>query len=520
MSRRIAAVLLSAFLIAGCSSGLSPGAGPQPAPPPDTPAPPPTEAPASYDLVIRNGLIVDGTGKARFTGDVAIKGDRIAAVGRLGPNEAKTVIDAKGMVVAPGFINPHSHTHDYINPFEDLDATASLMQGITTEIGGVDGRSPVPTAAELSRLEKAGTGVNFGLFAGQGSIRAAVMKEAGGPANPQQLAEMKQMVREAMEAGAFGLSTGLEYRVGSHAATAEIAALAAEIKPYNGIYSTHMRSEGDRIVESLKEALSIGKTAGVPVNLSHFKIVHYRNWDKEDQVVRLIEDAISQGQKVFADVYPYLSPDYGINKPLADWYQQLPPEYLVITQAADAAIVGKTVKEAAAALNLPAAQAAERLLAIDPTVRVVALVSSESAMVRFYKAAWSVVSTDGESQPKLNSPAEALSLALHRRSYGSYPMLLGHYVRERQIMGLEPMVRKMTGLVADNLGIADRGYLKPGQFADIVVFDPSTVADRTTWLRPQEYPAGIQHVLVNGEIAVQDGERVQGRPGRVLRHGK
>ncbi|HYF93184.1 MAG TPA: D-aminoacylase [Symbiobacteriaceae bacterium] len=507
MLRSFAAAMAALLIVmAGCTSGGQPPAA-NPADPGQT-EPPVQSAPAAYDLVIRGGTIMDGSGGPGVAGDVAIIADKIVAVGKLGPHTAGREIDAAGMVVAPGFMNPHSHTHDFINPYEDLDATASLMQGITTEFGGVDGRSPLPIGQELDRLTKVGTGVNFGLFVGQGSVRGAVMGDAAGNASAGQLEAMKRMVRQSMEEGAFGLSSGLEYMPGRLAGQAEIAALVGETKPFGGVYSTHLRSEGDQIVEALQEALAISKAGGVPLNLSHFKIVKYPNWGKEEQVVKLVEQAINSGQRVFADVYPYLAPDYAINRPLSEWAQSLPSEYLVITKAADPSLIGKTMGEAG-----PAA-------AGDPGLRVVALVSSEKAMIRFYQAPWSVVSTDGESQPKLGTPAEALAHAFHRRSYGSYPMLLGQYVRERKIMTPETMIRKMTGAVADNLGLTDRGYVKPGFYADLVVFDPKTVQDRTTWLSPQEYPAGIRHVLVNGKAAVQDGKRLEGRPGRVLRKGK
>lgn len=518
MIRRLTAAMLMLFLLAGCSGpGATPPeqtpSGPGPAPVDKTPA-----SPAAYDLVIRGGTIMDGSGAAAFRGDIGIQGDKIVAVGNLGQHTAAREMDATGLVVAPGFINPHSHTHDFINPFEDYDTTASLKQGITTEIGGVDGRSPLPIGTELDRIGREGTGVNFGLFAGQGSIREQVMgKWTRGVASPEQLDQMKRMTRQAMEEGAFGISTGLEYAAGMFAAQQEITALVAETKPYGGIYSTHIRNEGAEIIEAVQEALAIAKTAGVPLNLSHFKIVGHANWGKEEQLVRLVEQAISQGQKVFADVYPYEAPDYAVNRPLEEWVQRLPADYIFISKASNPALTGKTLADAAKVLNLPLAQATEQLKA-DPGLAVVALVNSERAMIRFYQAPWSVVSTDGESQPKLGSAAEALAHAMHRRSYGSYPRLLGEYVREKQILSLEQMIRKMSGQVADSLVIPNRGYLKPGYFADIVVFDPKTVADRTTWLSPQEYPAGIKHVLVNGQVAIQNGERQPGRPGRIIRH--
>lgn len=513
-------LLLSLMLLWGCAAPQQPAAPVEPAPEP-VPEPAPVVVPEAYDLVIKGGTLIDGTGAPRYQGDVAVKGDKIAAVGEIGPYTASREIDAAGLVVAPGFINPHSHTHDdLLNPFIERDAIASLMQGITTEFGGMDGRSPVDIGAEIAKLSAEGTGVNFGLFLGQGSVRGAVMGWSQAPAGEAELAEMKQMVRRAMEDGAFGLSTGLEYQPGSFASTREVAALVAEIAPFGGIYSTHMRSEGDRLVESIQEALEIGQMAGVPVDLAHLKIVHHRNWEKEEQVVGLIEEARKAGQQVFADVYPYRAPDYAVNRPLAEWAGVLPPEHLLIVDGAADSLLGLTVAEAGSVLGVTPAQAAAELEARFPGVRIVALVSSDSAMRRFLQAPWSLISTDGEAQPKLGSAAEARSYAFHRRSYGSYPQLLGTLVREQQVLTLEAAVRKATGQVADELGLQSRGYLKPGQYADIVLFNADTIADRTTWLSPQEYPEGIAYVLVNGQVAVEQGQWVEGRHGRLIRRGE
>lgn len=529
MLRKLGAVILSVLLLAGCAapeSGAGPGAG-QPAgeegePPAATDsAPVPAVAPSVYDLVIKGGTLVDGTGAPGRRGDVAVVGDRIVAVGDLGPYTAGRIIDATGLVVAPGFINPHSHTHDdQLNPFIERDAKASLMQGITTEIGGVDGRSPVDVGAFLAQLAEEGTGVNFGLFIGQGSVRAHVMGWSPGPAGEAQLDEMKRLVREAMEQGAFGVSTGLEYQPGSFANQDELTALVAETAPYGGIYSTHMRSEGDRVVEAIEEALAIGERAGVAVNLSHLKIVHHRNWAKEDEVIARIEEARAAGLRVFADVYPYRAPDYAVNRPLSEWAGVLPPEYLLIVDGASADLHGLTVAQAADRLGVAPPAAAAELMARYPSVRVVALVSSESAMHRFYRADWSVISTDGEAQPKLETAAEAMRYAFHRRSYGTYPQIFGTLVREQGLLTLEQAVRKATGQVADELGLKSRGYLKAGQYADIVVFNPETIADRTTWLSPQEYPEGIAYVLVNGHVVVDEGEWKGGRHGRPIRRGE
>ncbi len=480
------------------------------------PLPAPKGSAERYDLIIRGGSVIDGSGGPAKVADVGVRGDRIAAVGSLAGAGAAREIDARGLVVAPGFINPHSHTHDSINPYEDFDATASLMQGITTEIGGVDGRSPVPVKTQFAQLTQEGTGVNFGLFIGQGSVRKAVMGEANRRPSAAELERMASMVRESMASGAFGVSSGLEYLPGGYAETAEVTALVAESKQYGGIYSTHLRSEGDRIEESLDEALRIGQATGVPVNLSHLKIVKFANWPKQRSIISRIEQARAAGLTVFADVYPYLAPDWAINRPLSEWAGS-PPSQVLIVRAADLNLVGKTLADVASQRGWTPEEVASRLLAVDPGIKVVAQVNSESAMQAFLTADWSVIGTDGESQPKLDDPIAALQF--HPRSYGTYPRLLGQYVRDKHLMSLEAMVRKMTGAVADNLHLRDRGYIRAGTFADLVVFDPATVADRTTWLTPQEYPAGIRTVLVNGQVAVWDGKRQPGRPGRIIRRG-
>lgn len=546
--RRLAfAVTALLIFVVGCSGGSAPKGSPAPVPGPAPgqagpagTAPDPGQTPSQpagpsaggksqapprttdYDLVLRGGTLVDGTGRPGHKGDIAVRDGRIVAVGSVPKGTTLREIDASALVVAPGFINPHSHTHDYINPYEDLDATASLMQGITTEFGGVDGRSPLPVSSLLEKLQAEGTGVNFGTFVGQGSVRGNVMGNATGVASATQLEAMKRLVRQGMEEGAFGLSTGLEYVPGMYAGEAEIAALAAEVKPYGGIYSTHMRSEGNSIVEALREALAIGRASGIPVEISHFKIVRYPNWSKEDQVFALVQQALDGGQKVFADVYPYLSPDYGINRPLSAWWEDgrlagQPADSVVIVKARDRSLVGKSLTEAAKAMNLPPDEAARKLTAADSSITVVVQISSEKAMLRFYQAPWSVVSTDDESQPKLSDPVAALQF--HPRSYGTYPRLLGTYVREQRLLPMEAMVRKMTGAVADSLGLKDRGYLVKGGYADITVFDPGRVADRTTWLSPQEYPDGIRYVVVNGQLVVDGGRRTAGPDGQPVRAG-
>lgn len=537
-----AAVLIASALAAGClprtpaggrptgqpTAPSTPGAGNGgtdsngPATPvgaagaPDNPARPATDM--RFDVIIAGGSVIDGTGRPRHRADVGITGDTISFVGNLAGHTAPRRIDATGLVVAPGFINPHSHTWDTLANYPTDPATAaSLRQGITTEIGGVDGRSAWPIGAYLEQIQRQGTGVNFGTFAGQGTIREQVMGRQQGPANALQRSQMQDLVRQAMMDGAFGLSTGLEYTPGSYADTDEIIALAQVAAAAGGVYSTHLRSESDHLLTALDEALRIGSEAGMPVNLSHLKVVFPWNWDQAPALFHRVEQALAAGQQVFGDVYPYLAPDYATNKRLAEVAGTYAPELLVVKRTADPALLGITVAEIAARWQVDAAAATARLLAADPNTLVAALVTSPAALLQLLAADWTVVSSDGESGPFYADPDVALA-RVHPRNYGTYPRVL-RWVREGRVdLTLEAAVRKMSSAVADRLGIARRGYVQSGYLADLVVFDPATVADRAEWHDPQQFPDGVEYVLVNGQVAVSAGELQAGvRAGRIVR---
>lgn len=474
--------------------------------------PPPAADP--FDLKLSGATVVDGSGKEPFVADLGIRGDRIAAVGDLSDTPAARVIDASGLAVAPGFINLHSHTYEQI--FNNPDATPAVMQGITTELGGVDGRSPVDLGQHLAQVEAQGTGVNYAMLVGQGSVRGAVMGHAREAAGKGQLAAMERLVADAMADGAWGLSTGLEYEPGKFARLAEITPLASRAGAAGGIYSTHLRSEGDRLLEALEEAVAVARAAGTPLNVSHFKVVYRRNWHQADAALAMLAEAQQAGLDLVADVYPYLAPDYASHLPLAGAADHYAAEHLVIKHAADRNLVGLTVAEAAARWGVGPEAAVGRLLAAGGDPTVVANIVSEDNLERFLQAPFTVIANDASARPWHRDPREALRV--HPRAYGAFPRVLGRYTRERNTLSLAAAVNKMTGAPAEFLGLVDRGFLRPGYFADLVVFDPATVKDQATWHDPQQYPDGIRFVFVNGQAVVEDGVHREGvRPGRVLR---
>lgn len=479
-------------------------------------APGPADEPRHFDLLVRGGLVIDGSARPGFRADVGVQGDRIAAVGDLSGAEADVVIDAAGLAVAPGFINAHSHTYEYLAKAPGADA--DLMQGVTTVIGGVDGRSPWPLERFFRQVEERGAGNNQALFVGHGTVRGRVMGTADRPPSPRELEQMARLVRQAMEEGALGLSTGLEYVPGRYTRTDELIALARQIAPYGGVYSSHMRSEGDGVGDALAEALRIGREAGVPVNISHFKVVFRRNWGKLPALLAEIEAARAAGQVVVADVYPYLAPDYTSDLPLRGVWRQYPPEDLFIRRSRVAGAAGNTLAAYAAQLGVTPAEAARRLLAGDRDTAVTVFVGSEANLERLLRSPFTIISSDGGARPLL---PEAQAARLHPRVYGAYPRVLARYVRERGVLSLEEAVHKMTGAPATFFGLRDRGFVREGMYADLVVFDPERIVDVADWVRPQAYPRGIVAVVVNGRVAVRDGRRVPGvLAGRALRGGK
>lgn len=524
----------------------------------------------NYDLVISNGRIIDGSGAPWFLGDIAIEGDRIARItpaGLLKSAAAKRRIDATGLAVSPGFIDIQSHVRGNLLDNGDGRLISKITQGITTEIMG-EGSTNAPanekTATEadkrftgprsfdawLNAMSKHGSSANFGSFVGAGTLRAFGKGMAMGKATPDELALMKQAARNAMLDGAFGIASALIYPPNSYQDTNELVEVVREISPLGGVYISHIRSEGDRLLEAIDEAITIGERARVPVEIYHLKAVGKSNWFKTPAAIDKINAARARGLDVQANMYPYAASGTGLTACLPDWtaadgklYEnisnpqtrariakemlapddtwesrclQASPEGVLLVglrKPEHQRFVGKRLSEVAAVLGKPWHEAALDLLAGErQRIATVYFVINEDNIKRQLREPWIKIATDsGASNPEVDKAP------VHPRGYGTYPRVLGHYSRDEKVIPLEDAVRKMTSAVATRLSIRDRGLLRPGNYADIVLFDPRTVADRATFENPHQISAGLPYVLVNGTVVVDNGKHTGAKPGRALR---
>jgi N-acyl-D-amino-acid deacylase len=544
---------------------------------PGTPATAPVAAPlpatAPYDLILEGGRVVDGTGSAWFWGDVAIAGDRIARVaprGVLTGAAARQRLDVRGMVVAPGFIDIQGQS-DYQLTLGDGRLISKVTQGITTEIMG-EGGSPAPTNAKtnpkgpwapgldfsgphgfdawLRAMQAHGGSENFGSFLGAGTVRVYAKGEAQGPATPAELDTMRTMVRSAMLDGAFGIGSALIYPPGNFAGTEELIEIAKAMSPFGGVYITHMRSEGNAWLEAIDEAIRIGKEGAVPVEIYHFKAAGTRNWSKTPLAIAKIDSARTAGLDLQANMYAYTAGATGLSACFPPWasadgklFDNLAdaemrrriraemdrdtsewenlcrlagPEgvlLLYFEKPENARFIGKRLSEAASIMGKDWEEAAMDLVASDHRrVETAFFLMSEENVRTSLRQPWMKIGTDADG----SDPDHPEGLT-HPRAYGNYPRILGKYVREEHALTLEDAVRKMTSAVATRLAIPDRGVLRPGFYADIVVFDPATVADRATFERPHQLSVGIKHVFVNGTAVVKDGAHTGAKPGRIVR---
>lgn len=530
-----------------------------------------------FDLIIRNGCIVDGTGNSRFKADVGIKDGKVVAVENLVGQKSVEAIEAKGLMVCPGFIDMHSHSD--ITLLIDSKAEGKIRQGITTEVIGNCGSSAAPldeTAKEeikkttpmleeakleldwstmgeyMSRLESKGIAVNVAPLVGNANVRTLVIKNENRLPTEGELEEMKDVLAQAMRDGAFGLSSGLIYAPSCYSDTNELVELCKVVAQFGGIYTSHIRGEGDRLLDSVKEAIEIGERANVHVEISHHKAVGKANWGKVKQTLKIIETARKKGVDVSCDVYPYTAGSFGLDAMLPPYAQEGGVDMLVerlknpetrkklkadmkkgvagwesqLKEAGwDATVIADCEGHPEYASKKTSEIAEEKgkdvldfvfdlLIEETASVSVIRFMMCEEDVRTVLKHPVSVIGTDAS----VRAPYGVLSKGKpHPRSYGTFPRVLGKYVREERLLTFEEAVRKMTLLPAQKLKLKDRGLISEGIWADIVVFNPETVVDKATYTEPHQYPEGIEYVLVNGKVVIERGKHSGALSGKVLR---
>lgn len=538
-----------------------------------TPAGARTAEPA-YDVVIRGGTIYDGSGKAPVVGDLAIKGDRIVAIGKV-DGKGRTEVSAGGMAVAPGFINMLSWATESL--IADPRSQSDIRQGVTLEVMG-EGWSMGPLNATMKRqeterqgdirydigwtslgdylswLEKRGIAPNVASFVGAATVRVHELGEDDVDPTPEQLARMKLLVRQAMNEGALGVGSSLIYAPGSYAETDELVALMSEAGKCGGMYISHMRSEGDRLEEAVDELIEIARRSNAPAEIYHLKMAGRDNWGKFDAVVKKIEAARAAGLRITTDMYTYTAGATGLDAAMPTWVQsggleawierlkdpatrarvaaemKKPGsdwENLYLGAGADKMILtgfkneklkpltGKTLAEVAAMRGKTPEETAMDLVIEDGSrVGTVYFLMSEDNVRKQVRLPWMSFGSDAASQ---SAEGVFLKSGAHPRTYGNFARLLGHYVRDEKLIPLEQAVYRLTTLPATNLGLAERGALKPGYYADVVVFDPATIADHATFEQPHQYATGMRDVFVNGVAVLKNGEPSGATPGRAVR---
>lgn len=535
--------------------------------------------PAAYDVIITGGRVVDGSGSAWFYGDLGIRGDRIARIapaGMLARAPARERIDARGMMVAPGFIDIQSHSRGAFLS-GDSRVVSKVTQGITTEIlgegwtnapanerteAGTDASDPAAASARqrfqgprgfdawLRAMEARGTSPNVGSFVGGATVRQYAKGTAIGRPTAAELDTMRAVMRRAMQDGAFGLATALIYPPGNFATTEELIEVSRAMAPYGGVYITHMRSEADQLLEAIDEAIRIGREGGVPVEIYHLKAAGRRNWPRAAQAISKIDSARAAGLDVQANMYPYIAGGTGLTACLPPWAsaegklfgnladpgtrsriraemlrettewenlcQLTSPEgvlVLGVEKPENRRWAGNRLSEIAAAMGKEWVDAAmDLILSERQRIGTIYFMMSEDNLKLQLRQPWMKFGTDAGGF----DPDSARDLT-HPRAYGNYPRILGKYVREERVIPLEDAIRKMSSAVATRLSIPDRGLLREGMFADVVVFDPATVGDRATFEQPHQLSVGMRHVFVNGTAVVRDGAHTGAKPGRVVR---
>ena len=503
-----------------------------------------------YDLILRNGRIVDGSGSPWYRGDVAVRGDTIVRIAPSITESATRVIDVDSQVITPGFIDIHSHAREGI--FEVPAAENYIRQGVTTIIEGPDGSSPLPLADFLARLDALQKTINIGTMIGQGSVHAAVIGVTDRKPTAEELAKMRILVEQGMKDGAFGLSSGLFYVPGTFSSTDEVIELAKVAARFGGIYISHMRDEASRIVESVKETIEIGERGGLPTQLTHHKVIGTGNWGKSVETLKLVDDARKRGVDATIDQYPYTASSTSIGAALLPAWAQEGGREKVVGRLKDSGARSDIKNEVVQAIlnergggdpknvvlarcdwdtSLDGKNLADvtRMRGMEPTVANAAEAAlwiveqgncsgifhaiAEEDLRRILVHPATMIASDG-GIPVFGKASP------HPRNYGTFARVLAVYVRELNTITLEEAVRKMSSFPAQRLGLSDRGLLRPGMKADIAVFDPARVRDAATFEKPHQYAEGFSFVIVNGKIVLDNGSMQPARPGRVLYHGR
>ena len=528
----------------------------------------------SFDILIKGGTVYDGTGGPPRKADVGIKGDRVAAIGDLSRAKAPVIVDAKDLAVAPGFINMLAHSES--SWIVDPRSLSELKQGVTTEIFGELSMGPLndemkrrmreqqgdvkydiewTTLAEyLQFLEKRGVSQNFASFIGAATIRENVIGLEDKPPTPAQLDQMRELVRREMESGALGITTALIYPPAFFAKTDELIELCKVAAKYKGKYTVHMRSEGNQLIEGVQETMRIGREAGLPVEIYHLKALGKDNWPKMDQVIRMIEGARRQGLKITADMYTYTAGGTGLDASMPPWvfdggreaaYRRLQdpatrqkiaeairtptnewenlylaagsPDRILLASFKSEQLkmyTGKTLAEVAHLRGKDPVETIMDLVLEDRSrIGTIYFLMSEENVKKQIRLPWVSFGSDAAS---IAPEGVFLKSSAHPRAYGNFARLLGKYVRDEKVISLTEAVRRLTGLPATNLELDHRGFLKPGMFADVVVFDPKTIADRATFEHPHQFAVGVKDVFVNGVQVLKDGEHTGAKPGKAL----
>ena len=499
-----------------------------------------------FDLLILNGTIIDGSGDASYQSDLAIKDDRIVKIGNLSSYDAKIIINAVDLIVAPGFID--SHTHAIRGIFDVPTAESSLLQGVTTLTDGNDGTSPYPINDHYAEIEALKISTNWAVFVGQGTVRQEVMGLEDRNPTGEELDQMKSMIADAMEDGALGISTGLFYVPGSFSSTQEIIELSKVAGGYGGIYISHMREEAADILKSINETINIGIEARIPVQITHHKIIGKANWGLAKNTLKLVDEAINRGVNVSIDQYPYTASQTSIRALIPQWAQAggrkellkriddpksrkllidgiierilfdrgggHPKNVFISKSSWDTSMEGKNLADLCNERGL------------EPTPYNAAIVVFDIIKGGGASAVYHAINSDDVDlimQHPMTSIASDGPLTVynvgspHPRTYGTFARVLGTYVRERNIISLEEAIRKMTSLPAKILSIDRRGLIKEGYYADITIFDKNVIADKSTFEDPHQYAVGVNSVIVNGIIVVENGMHNGNRPGKVLR---